>query len=217
MFTGIIQAVGKIDSYDRKGDDARLKVSVNDLGMSDTEIGDSIAVQGVCLTVIEMTDHWFTADISGETLSCTTLASLSAGSRVNLEKSVTPTTRLGGHLVSGHVDGVGVVRERVNDGRSVRFQIELPDELGRYIARKGSVCVDGISLTVNEVHGNTFELNIIPHTLAATTLNELEIGNRVNLEVDVVARYIERLMQGGEAANTGRITPELLRSRGYLK
>ena len=158
------------------------------------ELGDSIAVSGVCLTVTERTAVGFWADVSNETLSRTTLGELEPGSRVNLERALTLATPLGGHLVSGHVDGTGRVRERVDDARSVRLRIEAPAELLRYIAEKGSICVDGVSLTVNQIAGAVFDLNIVPHTLRETTLDEFAPGRRANLEVDLVARYLERLL-----------------------
>ncbi len=218
MFTGIIQAVGKISAMDARGGDMRLSIDVGSMPMDDVELGDSIAVSGVCLTVIEKTPNGFLADVSGETLRCTRLGSMSRGDAVNLEKALTLATRLGGHLVSGHVDGIGTVRARTEDSRSVQFTVEAPAELARYIAVKGSICVDGVSLTVNAVDGASFELNIVPHTLAETTMNEYRAGREVNLEVDLVARYLERLLQGDAAAqpgNPGQITRELLESYGF--
>lgn len=218
MFTGIIQAVGRIGAMDARGGDMRVSIDAGTLPMDDVELGDSIAVSGVCLTVIEKTANGFLADVSGETLRCTRLGSLSTGDAVNLEKALTLETRLGGHLVSGHVDGIGTVRARNEDSRSVQFSVEAPAELARYIAVKGSICVDGVSLTVNAVDGATFELNIVPHTLAETTMNEYRAGREVNLEVDLVARYLERLLQGDAAAqpgNQGQITRALLESCGF--
>ena len=215
MFTGIIQAIGEIQQIDQRGADARYVIGTGTLDMSDVQIGDSIAAQGVCLTAIEFGSDFYAADVSGETLSRTTFGGLKPGSAVNLEKSVTPTTRLGGHLVSGHVDGIGEVVNRSSDGRSERFVIRAPDELARYIAEKGSICVDGISLTVNGIAGSQFDLNIVPHTLTVTTLGELQAGAQVNLEVDVVARYLERLMQGDKAAQAGGITEGFLKEHGF--
>lgn len=183
--------------------------------MSDVQIGDSIATQGVCLTAIEFADDYYAADVSGETLSRTTFGDFSRGTPVNLEKSVTPTTRLGGHLVSGHVDGIGEVVHRSSDGRSERFVIQAPEVLSKYIAEKGSICVDGISLTVNGVAANRFDLNIVPHTLSVTTLDNLQVGDNVNLEVDVVARYLERLMQGDGSSSSGGITEGFLKEHGF--
>lgn len=214
MFTGIIQAVGMIQRIEPRGSDACYVIGTGDLDMSDVAIGDSIAVQGVCLTAIEFGDDHYTADVSGETLLHTTLGRLVAGSAVNLEKSVTPMTRLGGHMVSGHVDAVGEVISRSRDGRSERLVIKAPEELAKYLARKGSVCVDGVSLTVNGVVGSQFDLNIVPHTLAVTTLGKLENGCHVNLEVDIVARYLESLMLGDKAVAAGSMTEEFLREHG---
>lgn len=218
MFTGIIQAVGRVIHIEPKSADCRLTIATGTLPMAEVQLGDSIAVSGVCLTVIARSTDSFSADVSRETLSRTTLAELREGARVNLELALLPTTRLGGHLVSGHVDGIGTVVERHRDGRSWRFRIEVPPELSRYIASKGSICVDGISLTVNEVDEQSFGVNIVPHTLTATTLGETEVGRRVNLEVDLLARYLERLLLGAtpHGVDPG-VTEELLRKAGYLR
>lgn len=215
MFTGIIQTVGEIRSLEMRGSDARYVIGTGDLDMADIQIGDSIATAGVCLTAIELGPDYFAADVSAETLSRTTFAGLRSGSAVNLELSVTPTTRLGGHMVSGHVDGIGKVVDRSSDGRSERFVIEVPKVLARYIAEKGSICIDGISLTVNGVEGRRFDLNIVPHTLEVTTMGQLNTGSEVNLEVDVVARYLERLMLGDKAAESGGITESFLNKSGF--
>jgi len=218
MFTGIIQAVGNIASLERRGGDMRLGVHSGKLPLADVRLGDSIAVSGVCLTVIEKTAHGFHADVSGETLQRTIIGALAVNAAVNLEKALTLETRLGGHLVSGHVDGFGVVTARREDSRSVQFSVQAPDELARYIATKGSICVDGVSLTVNAVDGAQFELNIVPHTLSETSLRDYQAGRQVNLEVDLVARYLERLLQGDAAAQpgaAGHITRELLASCGF--
>ena len=195
MFTGIIEAIGRVVLFENNGADARLAIHPGKLDSAGLRLGDSIAVQGVCLTVAELADGNFYADVSAETLRCTTLSGLKAGCPVNLERSVTPATRLGGHLVSGHVDGVGRVSVRGAEGRSVSLHIEAPRELAKYIAAKGAICVDGASLTVNKVAGASFEINIIPHTLYETALGGLQIGDTVNLEVDMIARYLERLIQ----------------------
>jgi riboflavin synthase len=200
MFTGIIQAVGTVLSLDSVGTEQRLRIGVATLDQSDLGIGHSVAVSGVCLTVTAMTDGSFSADVSTETLSRTVLSDLGVGSTVNLEKPLTLATPLGGHLVSGHVDGTGRVVGRRAEGQSVRLEIEAPDVLTRYIAEKGSICVDGVSLTVNEVWENRFGVNIVPHTLRATTLGEYRGGRRVNLEVDIIARYLERLLLDQELA-----------------
>ena len=192
MFTGIVAALGRIAKLDPAGQGARLLIDAGNLTLDDVAIGDSIAVDGVCLTVTRMQPGAFEVDVSSETLACT--AGFAAGAAVNLEKALRLSDRLGGHLVSGHVDGTGVVVrfEPVGDNRLLC--VRLPQELSRYVARKGSVTVNGVSLTVNEVEGDTFSVNIIPHTLAATTLGSLAEGKRVNIEVDMVARYIERML-----------------------
>ena len=186
-------------------------------------MGDSIAVNGVCLTATSFADGGFWVDVSGETLARTTFGEIAVGSKVNLEQSLTPTTRLGGHLVSGHVDGIGSVVSCWDQGRSLRFVIQAPPMLARYIAEKGSICVDGVSLTVNHVNGALFDLNIVPHTLQETTLGELVAGSRVNLEVDILARYLERLLLGEGAAQPAAppqgagITQSFLVAHGFIK
>ncbi|MFV2060610.1 MAG: riboflavin synthase [Gammaproteobacteria bacterium] len=218
MFTGIIQAIGKIENINKQGGDIRLQVATNKLDLSDVQLGDSIAVNGVCLTAVELSKNSFTADVSNETLACTTFSKLKIGMDVNLEKALTPMTRLGGHLVSGHVDGIGKIIERVNDGRSERFVIAAPAELAKYIAMKGSICVNGISLTVNSVDGAEFSLNIVPHTLQETNMNSYQLGTQVNLEVDVIARYLERLMLGDTAATKDtKINEAFLEASGFIK
>ena len=219
MFTGIIEAIGTIESMQRKGNDLSLQINTGKLDLSDVQLGDSIAVNGVCLTAVALPGTGFRADVSGETLSLTTLGDLKTGSHVNLEKALTPTTRLGGHLVSGHVDGLGEIMRRWDEGKSVRFIIKAPDELARYIAFKGSVTVDGTSLTVNKVNGAEFELNIVPHTLQETIMGEYQAGRRVNLEVDLIARYLERLILGDKAADpkSSGISEKFLAEHGFLK
>lgn len=218
MFTGIIQSVGTIAAIETKGGEARVRIETNKLDMSGVTIGDSIAVSGVCLTAVDVSAQGFTADVSGETLARTTLGLRRAGDPVNLEKALTLTTPLGGHLVSGHVDGVAAVVSRREAGRSVMFRIKAPEMLARYVAEKGSVCVDGVSLTVNMVHGAEFEVNIVPHTLVETTLGELKAESKVNLEVDILARYLERLMLGERTNQSGpEITRAFLAEHGFLK
>ncbi|MCC1497008.1 riboflavin synthase [Alcanivorax sp. 1008] len=220
MFTGIVEAKGEIVSLTPKGGDVTLRIRTGVLDLSDVQLGDSIAVNGVCLTAVTLPGDGFTADVSGETLRLTTLGNLRAGSIVNLEKALTPTTRLGGHLVSGHVDGLGEVVSMKPDARSIRFDIRAPDELAKYIAHKGSITVDGISLTVNSVEGAVFSLNIVPHTQKMTTIAEWQPGSKVNLEVDVIARYLERLLMGERAAQSGQsggISMAFLAENGYLK
>ena len=197
MFTGIIQAIGTIVRTQPRGGDLRLFIGAGTLEMGDVQVGDSICVSGVCLTAVEIDAAGFAADVSTETLSCTTLAGLKSGDCVNLEKSLRLADRLGGHLVSGHVDGVGRVVAIEPDARSQRWTFELPSALSRYIAAKGSVCVDGVSLTVNEVAANRFGVNLIPHTITATTFQYKRSGDAVNVEVDLIARYVERLHGGG--------------------
>ena len=222
MFTGIIQSVGHIEALQRKNNDLRMTLNTGKLPVADLALGDSVAVSGVCLTVVEKTAHGFIADVSGETLSRTVAGQWQSGDRVNLELALTPTTRLGGHLVSGHVDGVGEVVKRWSDGRSERFTIKAPAQLAKYIAVKGSISVDGISLTVNAVAGNEFELNIVPHTLQETTMGDYEAGRQVNLEVDIIARYLERLLLGDKAANKSPQVPQtideiFLAQHGFIK
>jgi riboflavin synthase len=221
MFTGIIQSIGSIAALETKGSDLRLRVRTGKLDLGDVQLGDSIAVNGVCLTAVELPGDGFWADVSGETLAHTTFGQLRVGQRANLEKALTPTSRLGGHLVSGHVDGIGEVIERYSDGRSERFRIQAPEGLAKYIAGKGSICVDGASLTVNAVEGATFLLNIVPHTLQETILGEYRSGSRINLEVDLIARYLERLLLGEQAAQdkpqVSGITPAFLAEHGFMK
>lgn len=219
MFTGIITAVGEIRSREPRGGDVLLAVYTGKLDLAGVALGDSIAVSGVCLTVVDLDASGFAADVSRETLSATTLGDLAPGSRVNLEKSLTLATPLGGHLVSGHVDGVGRVTERREDARSVRFRIEAPPELARYIAHKGSIAIDGTSLTVNEVGGRVFGVNIIPHTLEETIMGDYRSGTRVNLEVDLLARYLERLLLADKAADPAAsgISEQFLAAHGFIK
>jgi riboflavin synthase len=194
MFTGIVQDVGRVVSQETRGGDVRMVIAFDRLDPSGIHIGDSICVQGCCLTAVELRDRSFAADVSRETLSLTTLGDLTTGSPVNLEPSLRAGDALGGHLVSGHVDGVGEVTTIGGDARSTRIEIVVPPPLARYIARKGSVAVDGVSLTINEVQAATFGINLIPHTQAVTTLGALRTGTRVNVEVDQMARYVERLL-----------------------
>ena len=219
MFTGLIQAIGKISAIEKSGADQRIEIYSEKLDFAKVKIGDSISVNGVCLTVTDLGDRRFSVDVSGETLSCTTMGELGTGHEVNLEQSLTPSSRLGGHFVSGHVDGVGLIEARREAGRSIRFTVSAPGALARYIAAKGSICMDGVSLTVNHVTGHKFDVNIIPHTLQETIIKHYKAGSRVNLEVDLIARYLERLLLGERAAEntiaTG-ITQEFLSSHGYL-
>jgi riboflavin synthase len=214
MFTGIIQAVGTIARIENRGGDVRLHIRTGTLDPGDIRLGDSIAVSGVCLTAASLPGDGFVADVSTETLNRTVLGKLGPGAGVNLELALTPASRLGGHLVSGHVDGIGTVTRFYQDARSWRLHIRAPDALARYIAEKGSICVDGISLTVNGVNGNEFDLNIVPHTLEHTTIAGYRVGRSVNLEVDVIARYLERLL--GAGVQHGGVSESLLKRHGFL-
>lgn len=217
MFTGIIQAKGQIERIEPRSGDWRLTVNVGSLDMADVQVGDSIATNGVCLTAIELTAHSFVADVSAETLKVTTLGDFKVGTAVNLEKALRLQDRLGGHLVSGHVDGVGVVKSISQDARSWRYELEAPLDICRYIAQKGSICINGISLTVNEVEGTRFGVNIVPHTRSETTIADFVVGTKVNLEVDLLARYLERLLSALQAdAKTSQLTPTFLAEHGFM-
>lgn len=213
MFTGLVEGVGRIALVEARGRDRRLRIEPGVEIMQDLRAGDSVAVAGACLTAVDPDADGFRADVSAETLAHTTLGERGAGDRVNLERALLPTTRLGGHLVAGHVDGVGEIVGRAPDGRSWRLRVRIPDGLTRYIAARGSVCVDGVSLTVNDVDGDVFGVNIVPHTLAMTTLDEAAAGTRVNIEVDLIARHVERLLLGGTPASG--VTRELLARSGF--
>ena len=211
MFTGIIKAKGTISAMEKRGGDVRLSVRSDGLPWADYELGESIAVNGVCLTAVALREDGFDTDVSVETLDVTALGGLGTGSQVNLEPSISLGERLGGHLVSGHVDCTGRIASRTADARSIRLAIEIPPEYARYVAKKGSVCVDGVSLTVNEVSGNTFELNIIPHTADVTIIGDYAEGTVVNIEVDLLARYLERLL----SKDGDGISLEFLKAHGY--
>jgi len=219
MFTGIIQAVGEVAQMEPRGGDLRLRIRTGKLPLDDVALGDSICTNGVCLTVTELPGDGYWCDVSNETLNFSSLGGLGLGSRVNLEKSLTPQSRLGGHIVSGHVDGVGEVVSFEQDGRSLRWVLRAPANLAKYIAHKGSVCIDGTSLTVNAVNGAEFDLNIIPQTMQETIFGDYQVGSKVNLEVDVIARYLERLLQGDAAANPGAggLSEGFLAEHGFLK
>lgn len=216
MFTGLIQAVGHLAQIESLGADCRLRIDTGALDVSDAGIGDSIAVNGVCLTAVQWLADGFWTDVSAETLSCTTLGGLRTGARVNLETALLPSTRLGGHLVSGHVDGIGQILACEQDARSLRLSLKVPDELARYVAAKGSICMDGVSLTVNAVQGAVCGLNIVPHTLEQTIITEYAVGTKVNLEADIIARYLERLLLGEAAAKTPQISREFLAQHGFI-
>lgn len=216
MFTGIIEAVGRVASIKLSGSDALVRIASGKLDLIDVKLGDSIATNGVCLTVTALHGDGYSADVSGETLKRTGFAKLKAGSAVNLEKALLPTSRLGGHLVSGHVDGVATVESRHHSGRAIEFWLKAPTELSRYIAEKGSVTVDGISLTVNAVDGPRFLLTIVPHTQGETTIKDWQAGSLVNLEVDLLARYVERLLAPSTDPKQS-VTLDLLARSGFLK
>ncbi len=212
MFTGIIKAIGKVAKMEQQGGDLRLTITSADLPWKEFAVGESIAINGVCLTAVEFLSNGFVADVSVETSKVTALANLVEGSKLNLEPSVALGERLGGHLVSGHVDCVGQIKTRETDARSVKLVVGIPAEYSRYIARKGSVCIDGVSLTVNEVSDNTFSVNIIPHTADATIIGDYRSGTEVNIEVDLLARYVERLLANSDDSP---ITEKYLRAHGY--
>jgi riboflavin synthase len=214
MFTGIIAAIGKVETLQAQGGDVRLKVNTQGLDLSDVKLGDSIANNGVCLTVVSMENATLGFDVSRESLERTSLGSLQTGSEVNLEKALAVGERLGGHIVSGHVDGLGTVVSLQESARSVKFRFEVPAGLERYIAEKGSICIDGTSLTVNNVADNWFEVNIIPHTMQETIMSGYKVGTRVNLEVDLIARYLERLLPANQQSG---ITRETLLENGFIK
>ena len=193
MFTGIIQAIGSIQEVHSSDNGVVLKINSNNLDISDSKIGESIAVNGVCLTATQVSDNSFTADVSNETINCTTLSDLLIGDSVNLEKSLRINQGIDGHLVSGHVDGIGKVESINKDGDSSRIKILVEGDIIKYIAKKGSICINGVSLTVNSVEDNIFDVNIVPHTFSVTTLRNLSVGSNVNLEIDLIARYVERL------------------------
>lgn len=219
MFTGIIESVGTVKSIKNVGGDIRLEISSETLDFADVKLGDSIASNGICLTVVDIKDRSYAVDVSRETMAKTALEDWKTGDTVNLEKAMLPTTRFGGHIVAGHVDGVGSIHKLQKDARSIYIEIALPLELARYTATKGSITVDGISLTTNLVKDNIVCLNIIPHTAQVTNIDaHWQVGSKVNIEVDVVARYLERLLQAGSmtSQNSGGITAELLAENGFM-
>jgi len=219
LFTGIIEAVGNVADLQQLDNEWRLTVDGGTLDLSDVSLGDSIAVNGTCLTVVAFDSKTFQADVSNESWNLTTLGQLEKNASVNLEKALKPTSRLGGHIVSGHVDGVGVLESIDPDGKSKRLVFKAPDKLARYIAGKGSICIDGTSLTVNEVAGAKFSVNIIPHTQEQTVIRFYRVGSKVNLEVDLISRYLERLVLGDKAAKddlgTDSITHAFLSEHGF--
>jgi riboflavin synthase len=218
MFTGIIQAIGSVAHSEPRDGDIRLAIACGELDLAHSTPGDSIAVNGVCLTAIELHEQEFVADVSVETMNQTSLGQLAAGSPVNLETALTLNTALGGHLVSGHVDGLGTLLEMHTDARSIRYRFEVAPAIQHYIAIKGSVTVDGCSLTVNSIDDNRFDVNIVPHTQQKTVFQYYKTGCRVNIEVDIIARYLERLLQrkaDSDSAKHGRLLETLIKS-GYI-
>ena len=222
MFTGIIEAVGNIVASQSKQGDIRLRVNTGKLDLSDVKLGDSIATNGVCLTVVELPGDGFWADVSKESITHTNILDWKSGKSVNLEQALTLATRLGGHMVTGHVDGVGTIMSRNEDARSVRFKVKAPAELSKYIAAKGSITVDGVSLTVNAIEDATagatiFDLNIVPHTVQETVIKGYQVGHTVHLEVDVIARYLERMMQQTNDQPKSGISQAFLAQNGFWK
>ncbi|WP_371188563.1 riboflavin synthase [Thalassotalea maritima] len=219
MFTGIIEAVGTIGAIDINASGARITVNVGKLDMSDVKLGDSIATNGICLTVVDFDQHSYSADVSVETLTRTGFAHYKVGQKVNLEKAMLPTTRFGGHIVSGHVDGVAQIKQIKQVGNAVEYWLEIPSELRQYIAEKGSVTIDGTSLTVNSLSDGQFRLTIVPHTTQETIISGYQVGTMVNLEVDVMARYLERLLlcQNEPVQTSSGVTEELLMKSGFMK
>lgn len=218
MFTGIVEAVGTIAAITPKGEDVTITVEAGKLDMSDVNLGDSIATNGVCLTVVRFDQRSYSADLSLETLKRTGFSQYQVGDKVNLEKAMLPSTRFGGHIVSGHIDDVGIIVDSKPVGRAMEYWIEVPSHLSRYIAEKGSVTIDGISLTVNDVRKDSFKITIVPHTSQETTVSSFVVGHKVNLEVDVIARYLERLITGQTQEPTtpeSRVTMDLLQKNGF--
>ncbi|MBK9186694.1 MAG: riboflavin synthase [Moraxellaceae bacterium] len=220
MFTGIIESVGRVQQITPRSGDVRLTIATAKLNLADVKLGDSIATNGICLTVVELTGQGFAADVSNETLRRTCLKTWKVGTAVNLEKALMPTSRLGGHIVSGHVDGLGEIISVKQDARSIQYQVRAPDELAKYISEKGSITVDGISLTVNAIDGALFSLNIVPHTVQETNVGSWQVGSVMNLEVDLLARYLERLLLGDKAAQSSAkndISLEFLAKHGFMR
>lgn len=219
MFTGIIESTGQVESLQSIGGDLRIRIQTA-LDLADVHLGDSIATNGICLTVVDWGSNWYAADVSKESLNRSTLASWRVGQTVNVEKAMLPTTRFGGHIVSGHVDTVGEITLLRQDARSVYFEVTAPAHVAKYLAEKGSVTIDGISLTINYLSGSILSLNVIPHTAERTNIVTWKVGTKVNIEVDVLARYIERLLLGDRAAEPevkSGLSMEFLAENGFLK
>ncbi len=219
MFTGIIEAVGQLKAINTSGDGARVTIATGGLDLSDVKLGDSIATNGICLTVVAFDNASFSADVSSETLTRTGLAHYQIGDSVNLEKAMLPTTRFGGHMVSGHVDAVSEITAIEHKGNSIDYWLTMPAELSAYIAEKGSITIDGTSLTVNSLTEDKFRLTIVPHTTEQTIINKYQVGSKVNLEVDLIARYIERLLtkQTADKPTESGVTHALLARSGFIK
>ena len=219
MFTGIIEAIGQLTSLKKVGGDLSVTVTSTELDLNDVKLGDSIATNGVCLTVVALNSDGFVADVSNETLSLTGFGQYKIGQKVNLEKALMPTSRLGGHLVSGHIDGVATIVAIEQNARATDYWLSAPHALLKYIPYKGSVCIDGISLTVNGIEEDRFKLTIVPHTAQQTTIVDFKVGSQVNLEVDQLARYMERLLSVGEheQAQTSHVSMDLLAQAGFIK
>ncbi|KPH60719.1 riboflavin synthase subunit alpha [Pseudoalteromonas porphyrae] len=217
MFTGIIEATGTISKLEQKQGDLAIRIQSSNLDMADVNLGDSIATNGVCLTVVAKHSDGFSADLSNETISLTGFAHYKQGQTVNLEKAMQPVSRLGGHLVSGHVDGIATITAITPNARAVEYWLSTDAQLMKYIPYKGSVCIDGISLTVNAIEDNKFKLTIVPHTSEQTTIADFKIGTQVNLEVDQIARYLERLIKGAEQPAGSDISMNLLAQAGFIK
>ena len=216
MFTGIIEATGKLSAVQQRGTDITITIDSQSLDFSDVKLGDSIASNGVCLTVTKLGKHSFDADVSSETLAHTLFGHYKTGQLINLEKAMLPTTRMGGHLVSGHVDGVSSVTKIEASGRAWHIWLTLPKALAHYIAAKGSITIDGVSLTVNELSNDAFRLTIVPHTAEQTTISQLKVGSKVHLEVDLIARYLERLLSKDNGSASSGVSMALLAQRGFL-
>lgn len=225
MFTGIIEAIGTVKAIDINGQGARLKIATNNLNMSDVKLGDSIATNGICLTVVDYTQSSFSADVSNETLKRTGFADYQVGMQVNLEKAMLASTRFGGHMVSGHVDGISEILSVTNNGNSIEYWLSMPSDLAHYIAEKGSVTIDGTSLTVNALSDDTgqakFRLTIVPHTVKETIFAHYQVGSKVNLEVDLIARYLERLLTKNTTTEMSptksNVTETMLKQAGFIK
>ncbi len=221
MFTGIIEAVGTIKAININAQGARLVIATNSLDMGDVKLGDSIATNGICLTVVDFDQHSYSADVSNETLKRTGFAHYNVGMQVNLEKAMLASTRFGGHMVSGHVDGISEITSITNNGNSIEYWLSMPSDLAHYIAEKGSVTIDGTSLTVNALSDGKFRLTIVPHTVKETIFAHYQVGTKVNLEVDLIARYLERLLMKENTEQTSatksNVTESLLQKAGFIK